>query len=128
MDYELTVEEVTEQAWSSVAATHQGPHTALRQRESCTTQPPPYKYTNLSDAVLHGDIDEIRRRVQSGGELTRSWRSLVHSVAITDEPHRYAKRLDIAKMFIAHGADIDTTEGWNGETPLMVAMHSGNSK
>ena len=88
------------------------------------------------DAVISGDAEELRRLLNEHPELakqrsTREHRgTLLHYLVangVEDERQRIAENaLEIAKILIHHGADLNTTflDGKSGTTPLVSLVTS----
>jgi hypothetical protein len=98
--------------------------TTLRRRP--IRNHPIYKYANLEEAIHEEDMSEIRTRLQNGEDVNQHWPYLIYRLAITPPAMSTMKRLEIARLCLDFGADVNALKGWNGQSALMIAIHFGN--
>ncbi|KAF2653763.1 ankyrin [Lophiostoma macrostomum CBS 122681] len=97
---------------------------ALRRRAIRTH--PIYRHSSLDSAIHHGDVTEIRTRLQNGEDVNQHWPYLIYRLAISPKSEVTAKRLQVAQLCLDFGADVNALKGWNGQSALMIAIHFGN--
>jgi hypothetical protein len=97
----------------------------LRRRREIRTHPI-YRHANLEEAFHHEDMPEIRKRLENGEDVNKHWPYLIYRLAITPPSINTAKRLEIARLCLDFGADVNALKGWNGQSALMIAIHFGN--
>ncbi|MDA3926525.1 MAG: ankyrin repeat domain-containing protein [Kiritimatiellae bacterium] len=103
----------------------------------CTSEPKPAPTTQLPQprkmspqdatlfmSALKGDVDKIKKAIQSGGDInTRQW-GLCSAMFMTDATPLYAavtsKNPAAVQLLLDHGAD-PTLVNFHKETPLEVA-------
>ncbi|KAF2806952.1 ankyrin [Mytilinidion resinicola] len=106
---------------------HQSNASALRQRKPPRPKGPSYRHASLEEALRVEDLLEIQLRLSHGEDITRHWPYLIYSLAISSPATRSdSRRLDIARLCLKHGADVNALKGWNGQSALMIAIHFGN--
>jgi hypothetical protein len=98
--------------------------TTLRRRP--IRNHPIYRYANLEEAIHEEDMSEIRTRLQNGEDVNQHWPYLIYRLAITPPAMSTMKRLEIARLCLDFGADVNALKGWNGQSALMIAIHFGN--
>ena len=98
--------------------------TTLRRRP--IRNHPIYRYANLEEAIHEEDMSEIRTRLQNGEDVKQHWPYLIYRLAITPPPMSTMKRLEVARLCLDFGADVNALKGWNGQSALMIAIHFGN--
>ncbi|KAF2106658.1 hypothetical protein BDV96DRAFT_590659 [Lophiotrema nucula] len=97
----------------------------LRQRPVRTH--PIYRHTNLESAIHHLDIPEIRTRLYNGEDVDKPWPYLIYSLAISPpSTPNIEKKLEVARICLDFGADVNALKGWNGQSALLIAIHYGN--
>ncbi|KAF2498677.1 ankyrin [Lophium mytilinum] len=112
---------------SSSQALHQSSVSALRQRKLPRTKSPSYRHASLEEALRVEDVLEIQLRLSNGEDATPHWPYLIYSLAISSPATQPdSRRLDIARLCLSHGADVNALKGWNGQSALMIAIHFGN--
>ncbi|KAF2790887.1 ankyrin [Melanomma pulvis-pyrius CBS 109.77] len=88
---------------------------------------PIYRHANLEEAIHEEDVSEIRKRLQNGEDVNQHWPYLIYRLAITPPAASTTMRLEIARLCLDFGADVNALKGWNGQSALMVAIHFGNA-
>lgn len=96
--------------------------TVLRRRQVRTH--PFYRHKTLGDAIQAEDLDEIRSRLGGGEDVNEHWPWLIYRLAINPKPS--PQSLEVARLFLDFGADVNALKGWNGQSALMIAIHFGN--
>ena len=89
-------------------------------------------------AVADGDVDRVRTLLQGGADpnhpvyLTEQWWSKEYGELIWRYPplHTACEKnvLQMIKLLVQHGADIDRGDGKDGKTPLHHACAGGNKE
>ncbi|KAF1959132.1 ankyrin [Byssothecium circinans] len=97
----------------------------LRRRRPIRSHPI-YTHSSLESAFHHSDLTEIRLRLQNGEDVNDHWPYLIYKLAITPPSIDTPKRLEIARLCLDFGADVNALKGWNGQSALMIAIHFGN--
>ncbi|KAJ4296182.1 hypothetical protein N0V90_006226 [Kalmusia sp. IMI 367209] len=87
---------------------------------------PIYRHANLEEAIHHQDMAEIRLRLVNGEDVNRHWPYLIYKLAISPPSVDTPKHLEIARLCLDFGADVNALKGWNGQSALMIAIHFGN--
>ena len=95
-------------------------------------------YDDLWVAVADGDVDRVRTLLQGGADpnhpvyLTEQWWSKEYGEWTQRTPplHTACEKsvLQMVKLLVQHGADIDGVEGRNGQTPLHRACYGGQKE
>jgi hypothetical protein len=98
--------------------------TSLRRRT--VRSHPIYQYANLEEALHHCSVHEIRLRLQNGEDVNKHWPYLIYALAITPPTTDTPKRLEVARLCLDFGADVNALKGWNGQSALMIAIHFGS--
>lgn len=98
--------------------------TSLRRR--VVRSHPIYRHANLEEAFHHEDMAEIRLRLKNGEDVNQHWPYLIYKLAISPPTIDTPKRLEIARLCLDFGADVNALKGWNGQSALMIAIHFGN--
>lgn len=101
------------------------PEITLRRRRDIRTHPI-YRHANLEEAIHHEDLPEIRTRLLNGEDVNQHWPYLIYRLAITPPSIDTSKRLEIARLCLDFGADVNALKGWNGQSALVIAIHWGN--
>jgi hypothetical protein len=99
--------------------------TNLRRRREIRTHPI-YRHANLEEAIHHEDLPEIKTRLMNGEDVNKHWPYLIYKLALTPPSPSTSKRLDIARLCLDFGADVNAGQGWNGQSALVIAIHFGN--
>lgn len=94
----------------------------LRRRQVRTH--PLYRHNTLGDAIQGEDLDEIRSRLAGGEDVNEHWPWLIYRLAINSKPS--PQSLEVARLCLDFGADVNALKGWNGQSALMIAIHFGN--
>ncbi|KAH7124015.1 ankyrin repeat-containing domain protein [Dendryphion nanum] len=102
----------------------QSPEVSLRRRPVRTY--PIYRHKTLGDAIQAEDLEEIRSRLQSGEDVNEHWHWLIYRLAIKPTPTDSSNGLEVARLCLDFGADVNALKGWNGQSALMIAIHFGN--
>ncbi|KAF2442618.1 ankyrin [Karstenula rhodostoma CBS 690.94] len=97
---------------------------SLRRRAVRTH--PIYRHANLEEAIHHQDMTEIRLRLTNGEDVNQHWPYLIYKLAICPPSVETPKQLEIARLCLDFGADVNALKGWNGQSALMIAIHFGN--
>ncbi|KAJ4345362.1 uncharacterized protein N0V89_011492 [Didymosphaeria variabile] len=97
---------------------------SLRRRAVRTH--PIFRHANLEEAIHHQDIAEIRLRLTNGEDVNQHWPYLIYKLAISPPSVDTPKHLEIARLCLDFGADVNALKGWNGQSALMIAIHFGN--
>ncbi|KAL6711916.1 hypothetical protein ACN47E_002959 [Coniothyrium glycines] len=87
---------------------------------------PIYHYTTLDEAIHAADLSEIRMRLCNGEDVNEHWPYLIYRLAISPKAADMAKRIEVARLCLDFGADVNALKGWNGQTALLIAIHFGN--
>jgi hypothetical protein len=98
---------------------------ALRRRAIRTH--PIYKHSNLDSAIHHGDMVEIRSRLQNGEDVNQHWPYLIYRLAISPRSEETPKRLQVAQLCLDFGADVNALKGWNGMSSRYTCFRSDKS-
>ncbi|KAF2636355.1 ankyrin [Massarina eburnea CBS 473.64] len=99
--------------------------TTLRHRRPVRSHPI-YTHNSLESAIHHSALPEIRLRLQNGEDVNKHWPYLIYKLAIMPPSTDTPKRLEIARLCLDFGADVNALKGWNGQSALMIAIHFGN--
>jgi hypothetical protein len=97
---------------------------SLRRRTVRTH--PIYQHANLEEAIHHQDMTEIKLRLTNGEDVNQHWPYLIYKLAISPPSVETPKHLEIARLCLDFGADVNALKGWNGQSALMIAIHFGN--
>ncbi|KAF2682355.1 hypothetical protein K458DRAFT_390842 [Lentithecium fluviatile CBS 122367] len=97
---------------------------SLRRRTVRTH--PIYRHVNLEEALHHCDLAEIRLRLQNGEDVNQHWPYLIYKLAITPPTADTPKQIEVARLCLDFGADVNALKGWNGQSALMITIHFGN--
>lgn len=97
---------------------------SLRRRAVRTH--PIYRHVNLEEAIHHQDMAEIKLRLANGEDVNQHWPYLIYKLAISPPSGDTPKHLEIARLCLDFGADVNALKGWNGQSALMIAIHFGN--
>ena len=65
-------------------------------------------------------------RLRNGEDVNEHWPYLIYRLATTPQSTKTAKRLEIARLCLDFGADINARKAWNGQSALNIAIHFGN--
>jgi ankyrin repeat protein len=87
---------------------------------------PIYRHANLEEAIHHSDLAEIRTRLSHGEDVNKHWPYLIYSLAISPANSITESRLEVARLCLDFGADVNALKGWNGQSALLIAIHFGN--
>ncbi|KAF2733238.1 ankyrin [Polyplosphaeria fusca] len=87
---------------------------------------PIYRHANLEEAIHHSDLAEIRTRLSNGEDVNKHWPYLIYSLAISPASMITSSRLEVARLCLDSGADVNALKGWNGQSALLIAIHFGN--
>jgi len=99
---------------------------------------PIYRHANLDEAIHKEDLLEIRARLQNGEDANQHWPYLIYrlatspsaasarSAAVFVTQQETSHRLEIARLCLDFGADVNALKGFNGQSALMIAIHFGN--
>jgi hypothetical protein len=87
---------------------------------------PIYQHANLEEAIHHQDMTEIKLRLTNGEDVNQHWPYLIYKLAISPPSVETPKHLEIARLCLDFGADVNALKGWNGQSALMIAIHFGN--
>jgi hypothetical protein len=100
--------------------------TSLRRR--AIRSHPIYEHANLEEALHHCALPEIRLRLSNGEDVNKHWPYLIYALAVTPSrtDMRRAQRLEVARLCLDFGADVNALKGWNGQSALLIAIHFGN--
>ena len=89
-------------------------------------------------AVADGDVDRVRTLLQGGADpnhpvyLTEQWWSKEYGEWKWRTPPLHTAceeaMLQMVKLLVQHGADIDRGDGRDGQTPLHRACYGGNKE
>jgi hypothetical protein len=102
----------------------QSTDSSLRRRPVRTH--PIYRHATLDEAIYAADLSEIRTRLQNGEDVNQHWSYLIYRLAISPKAPDIAKRIEVARMCLDFGADVNALKGWNGQSALLIAIHFGN--
>ncbi|KAF9736146.1 hypothetical protein PMIN03_012062 [Paraphaeosphaeria minitans] len=99
---------------------------SLRRRAVRTH--PSYRHANLEEAMRDQDMDEIGLRLTNGEDVNQYWPYLIYRLAISPllVEFFFSKHLEIARLCLDFGADVNVLKSWNGQSALMIAIHFGN--
>ncbi|KAF1830223.1 hypothetical protein BDW02DRAFT_573274 [Decorospora gaudefroyi] len=97
---------------------------SLRRRTVRTH--PIYRHASLDGAIYAADLPEIRIRLQNGENVNEHWPYLIYRLAISPKAPDLAKRIEVARLCLDFGADVNALKGWNGQSALLIAIHFGN--
>jgi hypothetical protein len=97
---------------------------SLRRRPVRTH--PIYRHSSLDGAIYAADLPEIHMRLQNGEDVNQHWPYLIYRLAISPKAPDIAKRIEVARMCLDFGADVNALKGWNGQSALLIAVHFGN--
>jgi hypothetical protein len=111
---------------SSTIIRHPPPLSEETLRRRPIRNHPIYRHANLEEAIHEEDMSEIRTRLQNGEDVNQHWPYLIYRLAITPPTASSTKRLEIARLCLDFGADVNALKGWNGQSALMIAIHFGN--
>lgn len=100
------------------------PEDHLRQRR--IRNHPIYRHATLDAAIHAADLNEIRLRFYNGEDVNQHWPYLIYRLAMSPKAVDLAKRIEVARLCLDFGADIDVLKGWNGQSALLIAIHFGN--
>lgn len=95
-------------------------------RERVVRIHPIYRHSSLDEAIHAADLDEIRLRLRNGEDVNRHWPYLIFSLAISPDTADLAQRIEVARLCLDFGADVNASKGWNGQTALLIAIRFGN--
>jgi hypothetical protein len=98
--------------------------TSLRRRT--IRSHPIYQHASLESALYHCSFSEIRLRLQNGEDVNQNWPYLIYKLAISPPTADTPKRLEVARLCLDFGADVNALKGWNGQSALMIAIHFEN--
>jgi hypothetical protein len=87
---------------------------------------PIYRHATLDGAIYAADLPEIRMRLQNGEDVNQYWPYLIYRLAISPKAPDMAERIEVARMCLDFGADVNALKGWNGQSALLIAIHFGN--
>ncbi|KAJ4372068.1 hypothetical protein N0V83_003841 [Neocucurbitaria cava] len=96
----------------------------LRRRQVRTH--PIYRHGTLDEAIHAADLPEIRTRLKNGEDVNQHWPYLIYRLAISPKADDMAKRIEVARLCLDMGADVNSLKGWNGQSALLIAIHFGN--
>lgn len=125
MPSEATSQSVATPAVNTIRHPPPSSDTGLRRRREIRTHPM-YRHANLEEAFHHEDMPEIRKRLENGEDVNKHWPYLIYRLAITPPSINTPKRLEIARLCLDFGADVNALKGWNGQSALMIAIHFRN--
>ena len=97
---------------------------SLRRRAVRTH--PIYRHATLDEAIHAADLPEIRTRLRNGEDVNQHWPYLIYRLAISPKAPDMAKRIEVARLCLDFAADVNGLQGWNGQSPLLIAIHFGN--
>jgi len=113
--------------FSSTQPVNRPNESGLRNRKPAKSKGPPYRHPSLEEALRVEDLLEIQLRLSNGEDITRHWPYLIYSLAISSPATQPdSRRLDLARLCLRYGADVNALKGWNGQSALMIAIHFGN--
>lgn len=100
------------------------PESILRRRS--IRNHPIYRHANLEEAFHHQDLPEIRLRLTNGEDVNDHWPYLIYKLAISPPSCITPTHIEIARLCLDFGADVNTLKGWEGQSALLIAIHFGN--
>lgn len=110
----------------STAVVRHPPELETGLRHRAVRNHPIYRHNTLDEAIHAADLSEIRVRLQNGEDVHQHWPYLIYRLAISNKATYIAKRIEVARLCLDFGADINGLEGWNGQSALLIAIHFGN--
>lgn len=111
---------------SAVTVRHPPSESEASLRRRAVRTHPIYRHTNLDEAIHAADLSEIRIRLQNGEDVAQHWPHLIYRLAISPDSPDRTRRLEVARLCLDFGADVNAVEGWNGQSALLIAIHFGN--
>ncbi|KAF2707914.1 ankyrin [Pleomassaria siparia CBS 279.74] len=111
---------------TSSVTRHPPSHSEASVRRRPIRNHPIYRHANLEEAIHEEDLAEIRTRLWNGEDVNQHWPYLIYRLAITPKIAVTASRLEVARLCLDFGADVNALKGWNGQSALMIAIHFGN--
>lgn len=111
---------------ATTAIRHPPSPTGSSLRRRAVRTHPIYCHANLEEAIHHQDMTEIRLRLTNGEDVNQHWPYLIYKLAISPPSIETPKHLEIARLCLDFGADVNALKGWNGQSALMIAIHFGN--
>ncbi|KAF2270400.1 hypothetical protein CC78DRAFT_132035 [Lojkania enalia] len=96
------------------AIRHPPPSADANLRRRAIRRHPIYRYSNLEEAIHHSDMTEIRARLCNGEDVNEHWPYLIYRLAISPPSSETEKRIEVARLCLDFGADVNALKGWNG--------------